>query len=304
MRLFQAGELAIVQDVGYPRPNLSHFESGAVWEKADPRGKSAAVGWWGQVVAHNRTAFDGAALDAAAITFEQEAAFAAGRRVAVLRARQDVSEIFAPAAAPPHEGRGRTGAAHVLSELVSDGEAVRARVAHRLRRAPRPAWSPYEQPIDVQVKLTDWFLRHGVLAPVVRLTLGGFDTHSELVERHGALMGALDGALADLRARLRATGVWDDTVVLVHSEFGRRPAENGFGGTDHGTSGPVFLLGGRVQGGIYGARAALDELDGDGNLLHRTDFRRLYATLVSGLFQLSANPFVAQGFEPLRLRFA
>jgi uncharacterized protein (DUF1501 family) len=66
----------------------------------------------------------------------------------------------------------------------------------------------------------------------------------------------------------------------------------------------VFLLGGRVQGGIYGARAALDELDGDGNLLHRTDFRRLYATLVSGLFQLSANPFVAQGFEPLRLRFA
>jgi uncharacterized protein (DUF1501 family) len=307
MASFQSGELAIVQDVGYPRPNLSHAGSTAIWDSADPlRGTAAEFGWWGEVVMQNRMLFDGADLDAAAVTFESSAAFAAGSRVPVLRARPEGADPFgtsgaAPfgAATPEGSPQGRYSAA-----VRSDEAQVQARFAQRLRNAKRPVWQGDEQLIDAQVKLTDWFLSNGVATPLLHLALGGFDTHSELLARHGGLMAVLDRTLSDLRSRLLAVGRWDDTVVLVQSEFGRRPAENGHGGTDHGTTGPVLLLGGRVQGGVYGERAALDRLDNDGNPIYRTDFRRIYSGVVSDLFCLPVNPFTARGFAPLSLRLA
>lgn len=304
--LYQRGELAVVPDVGYPRPNLSHFESAAIWDSADPlQGTAASAGWWGELVMRQRGAFEAAQLDAAALSFDSAAAFAAGQRVPVLRARQDVAELFAPGPARLAPGALRShGTARELAEMLADGERVRERVAQRLRHAQRPSWRPYEQPIDVQVQLTDWFLSNGVAVPLLRLNLDGFDTHTELLPRHGALMALLDRTLAGLRERLRAAGLWDDTVVLVHSEFGRRPAENGHGGTDHGTAGPLLLAGGRVQGGVHGARAALDALDHEGNPRFATDFRRVYGTIASGLFGLPAEPFAAADRPPLAIRLA
>ena len=122
--------------------------------------------------------------------------------------------------------------------------------------------------------------------------------------RHDELLTDFDSGLARLKQALKAAGAWDDTVILVHSEFGRRPAENGYGGTDHGTAGPVFLIGGKVGGGIHGQRARLDDLDREGNLKSTTDLRAVYSTLVANLWRLPANPFVANGFAPLPLRLA
>jgi len=304
MQMFQRGELAIVQDVGYPRPDLSHFVSAAIWESADPqRGLSAESGWWGEVVMQNRAAFDAAAFDAAAVTFESSGAFAAGRGVPLMRARQDVSALLAAPQAASIDARALTGEeSRALGDMVAARTDAQARFARRLKHVQPPHWRPYEEAIDVQIQLTDWFLTNGVTTPLIRMTLGGFDTHSELLARHGALMAVLDRTLEDLRRRLCAAGLWDDTVVLVHSEFGRRPAENGHGGTDHGTAGPVWLLGGRVQGGIHGPRASLENLDAAGNPVFCTDFRRVYATVATGLFGLSVNPFADRGHAPLPVR--
>lgn len=306
MTMYQAGELAVVPDVGYPQPNLSHFESAAIWDSADVRrGTAATSGWWGEVVMRNRTAFDAARLDTAAVTFERAAAFANGQRVPVLRAQQDMAALFSPrrprlAQTPA----AHTGTVRYLADMIDVGEAVRDRVAARLRDVPLPKWRPYEEPVDVQLRLTDWMLGHGVTTPLVRLVLDGFDTHSELMARHADRLTALDRMLAGLRANLVAAGLWNDTVILVQSEFGRRPAENGFGGTDHGTAGPLLLAGGRVQGGVHGARSSLETLDHDGNPVFATDFRCVYASVVAGLFGLDANPFAEAGCAPLPIRLA
>ena len=299
-RLFEAGELAVVPDVGYPRPDLSHFESIAVWESGEERGTAAKTGWWAKVLAANRSAFEAVPLDAAAISFEPTAAFARGYRVPILHANQNLDDLFTPAGLTAGAG-GVAAAARPLAEVLEDAAAVRARIAQRMRAVPRPHWGPSEEPINVQVRLADWFLAHGTAVPMVRMALGGFDHHTSLLPRHHERMVMLDRALGELSDRLRASGLWNDSVIVVHSEFGRRPGENGFAGTDHGTSGPVLILGGRVGGGVHGRPAALDRLDDAGNLLYQTDLRSVYASAVSRLFALPVDPFTAAGFQPLPL---
>ena len=304
MKMFQAGEVAIVQDAGYPDPNLSHFESAAIWDSGDPKqGTQSATGWWGQVAMRNRAAFDAARFDAAAVSFDKNIAFGAGRGVPVLQVNKDVvATLEAPGPRRTHAGRAAPEAVRVIADMINEGIGVRERFARRLHGVQSPEWEPFEEPFDIQVKLTEWFFSHGVTTPLVRVSQEGFDTHAKQLASHDELLKAFDSGLARLKQGLKAAGVWDDTVIMVHSEFGRRPAENGYGGTDHGTAGPVFLIGGKVGGGIHGQRAPLDDLDREGNLKFTTDLRAVYSTLVANLWALPGNPFAANGFAPLPLR--
>jgi uncharacterized protein (DUF1501 family) len=102
-----------------------------------------------------------------------------------------------------------------------------------------------------------------------------------------------------LREALTEIGRWDTTVVATYSEFGRRPAENQSGGTDHGTSSVHFVMGGSVKGGLHGAPPALDRLDGNGNLPFGVDFRSYYATFLDRWWGIEAGRIVGSGFRPL-----
>jgi uncharacterized protein (DUF1501 family) len=102
-------------------------------------------------------------------------------------------------------------------------------------------------------------------------------------------------------ASLRALGLWDDTLVVTYSEFGRRPHENDTGGTEHGTTAPHFVIGGRVRGGLYGAPPALSQLDGNGNLPMAVDFRCLYSTVLGQWWGCDAAAVLERQFDPLPL---
>ena len=99
----------------------------------------------------------------------------------------------------------------------------------------------------------------------------------------------LSEGLAALKAALIELKRWDESLVITYCEFGRRPKENQSQGTDHGTANVQFALGGRVQGGVYGALPNLSTLDGSGNLAHIVDFRQLYATVAERWWNVSAN---------------
>ena len=135
---------------------------------------------------------------------------------------------------------------------------------------------------------------------VVRLTLGGFDTHSNQAGTHARLLGDLAQGLVALKAALVELGRWDDTLVLSYAEFGRRPRENQSGGTDHGTANVHFALGGRVAGGFLGAPPRLDAV-GDGNLPHAIDFRSVYATVLERWWDADARAVLGARFETLPL---
>ena len=120
--------------------------------------------------------------------------------------------------------------------------------------------------------------RAGVAA--IKLSLNGFDTHSGQAGTHARLLKVLAEGLVALKDALSEIGRWDDTLIATYAEFGRRPRENASGGTDHGTASAHLVAGGRVKGGLYGLRPALDRLDGNGNLPFAVDFRDIYATIL------------------------
>jgi uncharacterized protein (DUF1501 family) len=119
----------------------------------------------------------------------------------------------------------------------------------------------------------------------VKTALGGFDTHANQVQPHERLLAFLASSLATLRQNLIAANLWNDVVVMTYSEFGRRAKQNASGGTDHGTAAPLFVMGGGVKGGLYGAYPSLSDLQ-DGDLKHTIDFRSVFATVAQGCWGL------------------
>ena len=135
---------------------------------------------------------------------------------------------------------------------------------------------------------------------LVHVEYGGFDTHATQAPAHDALLRQLDRALDALLSELDAHGALDRCVVLVHSEFGRRVAENRSQGTDHGAAAPVFLFGGKgLRPGLHGQVPELDDLD-DGDLRCTIDFRRVYAELC-GVVGVDAERVLGAQFERVGL---
>lgn len=298
--LYEAGEVAVVMDVGSPQPTLSHFEAGATWDCADLAGTHSRTGWFAQLVQDNTAAVQAVPLDLTAISFAPGDRFALGEGVSQLtlhNLRQFLATV--PDLAPPSQTPAGSAMARYLRTLEQDAQVARQRLASRLQGRALPAWAPYEEPLTVQVKTAGWLLAQGVQVPAMKLLQPGYDTHTHQLETHRHQLQAFDRALALLVAQLKAQGRWSQTLLLVHSEFGRRVAENGSGGTDHGTAGPAFFIGGAVQGGSVGRRADLARLDDHGNLVAGIDFRRLYATVAGRWFALPVNRFEAQGHAVL-----
>jgi uncharacterized protein (DUF1501 family) len=140
----------------------------------------------------------------------------------------------------------------------------------------------------------------GVPAAVYYAALGGFDTHANQRGRHDGLMQTLSLAVGAFLADLKAQGLLDRVLVLAFSEFGRRVAENGSRGTDHGVAAPVFLLGGKVRGGLHAEHPSLTELD-RGDLKMAVDFRRVYATVLDEWLGAPAEQVLGERWEGLPL---
>jgi uncharacterized protein (DUF1501 family) len=122
----------------------------------------------------------------------------------------------------------------------------------------------------------------------IKTALGGFDTHANQIQPHERLLSFLAASLATLRKNLIAADLWNDVVVMTYSEFGRRAKQNASGGTDHGTAAPLFVMGGGVKGGLYGAYPSLGDLQ-DGDLRHTVDFRSVFATAAEGCWGLQRD---------------
>jgi uncharacterized protein (DUF1501 family) len=133
----------------------------------------------------------------------------------------------------------------------------------------------------------------------IKLSLGGFDTHSGQIGTHNALLRSLAEGLVALKGALTELRRWDDSLIVTYSEFGRRPRENGSAGTDHGTASSHFVLGGRVKGGLYGQRPPLERLDGNGNLPFSVDFRDIYATVLERWWGVNSTAALRGRFMPM-----
>jgi uncharacterized protein (DUF1501 family) len=284
-RLYKDGKMAVVHGCGYSNPSFSHFTSMAYWQTAAPN-SGEEYGWVGRVA-------DAMAPEAKPnyivnIGARQSLAVRSHRHVPVVfddpnKFAQD--KFFEER--PVLDASGK-------AELPDDNPARRflldtAASARNASALVKEAWSKYKSPIDYGIVGLD-------LPKVTALIQAGmptrlyytsyrnnaFDTHVFQEDTHKRLLTYTSDAVYAFMRDLERIKRADDVVVMVFSEFGRRVPENVNLGTDHGTANPIFVVGNKVKGGHYGDVPSLTKLDAGDNLIYTTDFRRVYASMISG----------------------
>ncbi|MEP7207701.1 MAG: DUF1501 domain-containing protein [Casimicrobiaceae bacterium] len=292
MPIWQAREMAVLQGVGYPDPNFSHFRSIEIWDTASASNRYLPAGWLTRAFAAAPPPRDFAA-DGVVIGSNDLGPLSGSGTRAVALASTDQFLRQAKLAAPGGQARNRAFE-HILKV---EGDVVQA-AAHL--GAPRAfTFSFPGGGFGNAIRTAAQILANPAGVAVVRVTLNGFDTHSGQAPTQARLLGELAQGVVALRNALVELGRWDEALLLTYAEFGRRPRENLSQGTDHGTASAHFAWGGRIAGGLYGASPDLEHLDGNGNIAHALDFRSIYGTVLERWWGLPPGDALGAGFAPV-----
>jgi uncharacterized protein (DUF1501 family) len=297
-KLLEAGKLAIVQGVGYPNPNRSHFESMAIWHTARFEAEEHnGLGWLGRGL--DSLPQPGTAMS---VGSGPPPVALRGRR-AVASDIERLEDFTLSAGADPRRALASSGPADDLTAFVRrsmlDAYATADRLTAVASAKDQDARYP-QSGLGTHLQLIARLLKAGIGARVYYTTQSGYDTHYAQLNAHANLLFEFSSALKAFQDDLLASGLADRVVVLAFSEFGRRVQENGSAGTDHGTAGPVFLSGAGVRPGLVGSTTNLLDLQ-DGDLKMGLDFRRVYAAVLEDWLKLPADAALAGRFEKLPL---
>lgn len=285
MRLWDQGELAWVQGLGYPQPNRSHFASIALWESGGDGDKAGRSGWMTHDIEHQlgRIVSDahGISLKGDLSLFNSQS----GRWMSL----QSTSQIESGNVVLPGAGKQYNKTLDLVTGKMQELHHIMGSLSVKIRNAPAVIELPGGALGDQLAQVLQ-MIQAGVDTPVYRVQLGGFDTHDNQLGRHSQLLKRLSAAINGFSRALQSDGEWNNTLIMTYSEFGRRAAENISGGTDHGTAAPHLLTGGRVKGGLYGKTPDLSALI-DGDPAFTLDYRCLYERVLSDWFDIDNNRF-------------
>lgn len=314
---YQRGNMAIVQNVGYTNPNLSHFESMDYCDYAiTPGMPTPDAGWLARYFEHNCSSGAASWLTNVAAGMSNVPLPLSGG-----------STYVAPAIGNPqlysfqgyHDKAERLEALEKINTINStDPELEFLRRSYNVASATASdivqattqpdlvaasAWP--DEPMGRSLKLVSQIIRAGFPTKVFFVSQGGYDTHAGQVDpantikfgAHPKLMDSFDRGIDSFLTEMELSGNLDRVVLMTYSEFGRRVGENGSHGTDHGAANCAFAFGGGVEGGIYGGQPNLTDLVA-GSLKHQVDFRAVYARCMEGLFGVSTeNVFGKSSFD-------
>jgi uncharacterized protein (DUF1501 family) len=307
--VFNEGHLAVVHGCGYPNPNRSHFRSMEIWHTANPD-KAQPTGWLGHFLDH---AARGSTLPVNPLNIGKElpqALVNLGTPVPsvekledfrlksgykskqALLEREIVMELNKPAA-------GAAADAQPPAQQFLARQATNAIVASQKVQAlaqQGPSGSYYPGALGQHLQLVASLISANAGTRLFYVQYGNFDTHAQQAQMHQTLFQELGQSLWAFHADLKSKGVLNKVTVMVFSEFGRRVAENSSQGTDHGAAAPMFVMGGKVKGGLHGQTPSLTDLD-DGDLKHTTDFRRVYATLLDRWLNCDSSKVLGGKYE-------
>jgi uncharacterized protein (DUF1501 family) len=333
-KLYDDGNLSIIQGVGYPNPNRSHFRSMDIWQTADPVDEMASVGWVGKYFDNTCTGAD------------PHVGVAFGENLPLAMKGQRVTPLaFDRAESYQYKGRDKDSYLK-LNEYDGTDPAMANDPAHQKPKAPsqQQVIRPKKKQVEV-ASSTDQldFLRRtamdaqvssdrlltitrnfrpegnypnngfgnglrtvaamiggGMPTRVYYVTLGGFDTHAGQRGRHDQLMQQFAQGVEAFRTDMLKQENGDRVLMMTFSEFGRRVQQNASGGTDHGAAAPMFVIGPRLKTGVIGKHPSLTDLD-QGDLKHNIDFRGVYATVLQDWLETPSKPILGQQFKTFQM---
>ncbi len=317
-RLLQRGELAVVQGVGYPNPERSHFESMDTWQSADPQRK-ITTGWLGRSANELNNTTGGVPImhvgpsrlplallgaTGGAISVNNQMAYRldlGGGDPDRQKARRKLLEDLAQPAKDDAPG---------LADFVYRREVQTLTTLDRLHEVLKntnagqfPGFGPDGRPygpnaLPQKLQLIAQLIQKGFGTRVFYVMRDGFDTHSDQVQQHRNLLGEVADGITTFFETLRQTGHDKRVRLMTFSEFGRRTQENASKGTDHGAASCLFVAGPGVKGGPVGDHPRLDDLDA-GDLKFHIDFRQVYATLLDHWLGCDSRSVLGGKYEAL-----
>jgi uncharacterized protein (DUF1501 family) len=295
--LWDQKKVAIVRGVGYPDPDRSHFSSMAKWQTASPV-KHISTGWLGRWVdsqpEDSMLAISLGSVLPPLLAGAKRSGSALPLGGLVIPKGNLATQCLQLSKPVNKDSKLMAAAATSMRNLFSVSTSVQP-----VLKAPAPVDpdlptvnggnaggdSNLAQQLDVVAKL----IAAGAPTKVWSVSLGGFDTHANEANAQALLLGTVSDSLSRFMGQLKSTTRSNDVTVVVYSEFGRRVVGNGSEGTDHGTSGPMFVIGNSVKGGFYGDQPSLKNLI-KGDLAVTTDFRDVYATVIEKVLKSPVGP--------------
>ena len=304
---YQEGHLAVVQGVGYPNPNRSHFRSTEIWATAVDSNKSSNTGWIGRYFDNACSGCDASVGIAMASQMPQALTASVPKGVLYqggggggkkknkksggAKAEADGSMMMeedddagqAGGSIGMLNGPGNLGklsALDFLERTEMDAKVSQQEIAQASGKAKNSVPYPGTR-LGQNFAMVSRLIAGGMPTRIYYLSLGGFDTHTQQAGAHERLLKEMGDAVAAFLSDLKAQGNLGRVSLMTFSEFGRRVKENASGGTDHGAAAPMFLAGGGIKSGLLGQMPSLSPQDlFDGDVKYNTDFRSVYATVL------------------------
>lgn len=292
MPLWQNRELAVVQSVGYPSANLSHFRSIEIWDTASKSDQYLSDGWLTRAFADAPVPRSYAADGVVVGSSEMGPLAGGGTRALALN---NTAEFVRQARLAGSEGVARNAALSHILKVERDVTQAAANLGNNVTlRSEFP-----NHALGNAFKTAAQVVASKAGVAAIKVSHNGYDTHSGQQGTQQRLLKELAEGMVAMRVAMQEIGRWDNTLMMTYCEFGRRPRENQSGGTDHGTANAHFVSGGRVRGGLYGLPPALARLDGNGNLPFAVDFRDLYATALDRWWGISSQTALNGRYTPV-----
>ncbi|MGL4632766.1 MAG: DUF1501 domain-containing protein [Leadbetterella sp.] len=272
--IFEKGNMKVIQNVGYPSPNRSHFRSQEIWQTASDASKFLNQGWLGRyleiqckdcdIPAINVDSIDNLALKSEnqlAVTFKNPERYKQADRI------------------DPELDFGKNPQLMFARQIAQASYKSMDMISKNLKKAPISQVMYPKTDIGQNLQKIAKLIRSGLSSKIYYTSLSGFDTHNNQLKIHNSMLTQVNDSVKAFYDELTQDGLWDCVTVVLFSEFGRRVVTNGTG-TDHGTAGPMFVLGKMQQSSLMGSPPDLNDLD-NGDLKFKIDFRSVYASLLA-----------------------
>ena len=303
--LYKEGKVAVIQNVGYPKPNRSHFKSMDIWQSASPDDK-LKHGWIGRAfdISSKKAAMSPVA--ALGLSTEKPLALTAeNASIPCFASLADVSNMLGDKSSESmlREIQGpdaMMGSATRVVQQANRSALDAMSILSKQLAGFTPKQTYNDDPFGKGFKQISQLIGASPATRVVYFSAGGFDTHARQIDTHAKLLENFSNAVTAFQREMEAIGKADKVVVLVFSEFGRRVNENASQGTDHGAAAPMFVIGKNIKGGIHGSKPDLSNLQ-DGDLKYKIDFREVYAATLDTWVGSDSELVLGQKFNSLPL---
>lgn len=321
--LFDQGKLAAIPGVCYPNPNYSHEQAMYIWHSGSPTrrldlynpggagaggGRTAAIGWVGR---YADQAFKDAGDVQPTVTIGDT-----GSRFWLMEARERTPlNIKDPAAFGFRYGQddplyrqintqdaaqqSKINDLEYITYTVTQANATSQRIQESAKRAKDNTANYPTTGLAAALRTVGSLIGGGLGARVYYVRQGGYDTHSGQRGQHDRLMAELAGAIAAFHRDMTAQKNADRVMLMTFSEFGRTVAENSSQGTDHGSAGPMFLIGGGVKPGVLGNHPSYEHFNPQGHFIETHDYRSVYAAVLEKWLGVPSEPILGEAFKPL-----